>query len=124
VRESRTPGSARGGRGNPVPYRYRSQAGWRVHVSCDDAPAGSTSDLCLDLSNAEVGGCRQRLDLVDDALLYCWTPEMSAGGISAARQSGRLAPRPTGRGSRPHAERLCGSCSYHLRRVRLFRRPR
>jgi hypothetical protein len=22
VRESRTPGSARGGRGNPVPYRY------------------------------------------------------------------------------------------------------
>jgi hypothetical protein len=23
VRESRTPGSARGGRGNPVPYRYR-----------------------------------------------------------------------------------------------------
>jgi hypothetical protein len=29
VRESRTPGSARGGRGNPVPYRYRINRGRR-----------------------------------------------------------------------------------------------
>ena len=29
VRESRTPGSARGGRGNPVPYRYRIKPGNR-----------------------------------------------------------------------------------------------
>jgi hypothetical protein len=36
VRESRTPGSARGGRGNPVPYRYRPP---------DRVVAGSVNDL-------------------------------------------------------------------------------
>jgi hypothetical protein len=41
MRESRTYGSARGGRGNPVPYRYRCYAdtylGAETSDPCDDA---------------------------------------------------------------------------------------
>jgi hypothetical protein len=54
----------------------------------DDPAAGSTSDLCLDLSDAEVSGCRQCLDLVDDALLYCWTPEMLSARFGSSHSRG------------------------------------
>src|ERR1700685_1524799 len=51
-------------------------------------PAGLTSDLCLDLSNAAVGGCAERLDLLDHALLYCWTPEMLAARFGSSHSRG------------------------------------
>jgi hypothetical protein len=41
VRESRTPGSARGGRGDPVPYRYIVKSGMRSFVSAHEARAVS-----------------------------------------------------------------------------------
>ena len=49
---------------------------------------------------------------------------LAAGGINAARRSGRLAPRPTGRDFRYHAGRRCGSCSCRPQRVQPFRRLR
>jgi hypothetical protein len=66
VRESRTPGSARGGRGNPVPYRYRPKAGWRGHASGfrRRSPLAMFFWICRMLKSVERG---ERFDLVDDA---------------------------------------------------------
>jgi len=40
VRESRTPGSARGGRGNPVPYRYRINLSQGAECCPTSSPTG------------------------------------------------------------------------------------